>query len=213
MWWIIPENDFSTQNIKDKSEYIDIFSSKWKKEIIIKSDSDLNYLIVSDSPDLIISINTNWENITSKIFWIFYSSNDVSKKAKVEVNIQNNNSKTEVYLLSITKENQNISVDGSINMAKWVKKVSWTLLEENLVFWNNVSIKTKPILNIYSNDVQASHWARIERIDAEKMFYLSSKWISSSTAENLILDWHIDYVLSHFHSIDQDFLKSKIIQR
>jgi len=211
MLWIPKENDFSTEIVKNKSEYIDIFSSEWKKEIIINNDVDFNYLVISDSPDIFISINTNWDKTTSKIFWIFYSSSSPTK-AKVEFNLNNDNSKTEIYLLSITKENQHISVDWSINMARWVKKASGILLEDNLVFWDNVSIKTKPILNIYSNDVQASHWARIEKVDAEKMFYLSSKWISLSVAEKLILDWYIDYVLNHFVSIDQTFLKSKITQ-
>ncbi len=210
MQWVINENNFNIQNIKAESEYIDVFSSEWKKEI--NFESDFNYLLISNSPNIDITINTCWENTISKIFWIFYSSAALLTNAKLEVNLKNNNTKTEIYLLSITKENQKISVDGGINMAKWLKKLSWTLLEENLVFWNNVSIKTKPILNISSRDVQASHGARIQRIDADKMFYLSSKGISWPNAENLILDWHIDYVLSHFPSIDKDYIKSKIIQ-
>ncbi len=193
------------------NQIVDFFSDKWNKEILL--DSDLNYLIISNSPDIDISINTSSENVKSKIFWIFYSDSTLPTRAKIEVNLQNDNTETEIYLLSITREGQSISVDGSINMANWVKKVSWTLLEENLVFWNNVSIKTKPVLNIYSNDVKASHGARIEKIDAEKLFYLTSKWISWSGAETLILDWHIDFVLSHFDSVDQEAIKSKIIRK
>ena len=207
MPWIQDNN--KNQRINNSNEIVDIFSEELSKEISL--DSDLNYLIISNSPDINITINTTSENIKSKIFWIFYSDSTLATRAKIEVNLQNNNTETEIYLLSITRENQSISVDGGINMAKWVKKVSWTLLEENLVFGNNISIKTKPILNIYSNDVKASHGARIEKIDSEKLFYLTSKWITWLWAERLILDWHIDFILSHFHSIDQDAIKSKII--
>lgn len=206
-------NDFSSLNIKEESEFIDFFSLEWKKHIIISSESDFNYLIVSESPNISIEITIKWSNIKSKIFWIFYSGESIEdkiKNTKILVNIQNSDIEVEVYLLSIIRENQKISVDGSINISKWVKKVSGTLLEENLVFWNNVSIKTKPILNIYSSDVQASHWAKIEKIDTEKMFYLSSKWISWPDAENLILEWHIGEILSHFKTTDKEILKTKI---
>lgn len=204
-------NDFSSLNIKEESEFIDFFSLEWNKHITILSESDFNYLIVSESPNINIEVSIKWSNIKSRIFWIFYSKEDKIKNTKILVNLQNSDIEVEVYLLSITKENQKISVDGSINISKWVKKVSGTLLEENLVFWNNISIKTKPILNIYSSDVQASHWAKIEKIDTEKMFYLSSKWISWPNAENLILEWHIDEILSHFKTLDKEILKAKII--
>lgn len=203
-------NDFSSLNIKEESEFIDFFSLEWNKHITILSESDFNYLTVSESPNIDIEITIKWSNIKSRIFWIFYSKEDKIKNTKILVNLQNSDIEVEVYLLSITRENQKISVDGSINISKWVKKVSGTLLEENLVFWNNISIKTKPILNIYSSDVQASHWAKIEKIDTEKMFYLSSKWISWPNAENLILEWHIDEILSHFKTLDKEILKAKI---
>lgn len=209
MPWI--QNNNKNQIINNSNEIVDIFSEELSKEISL--DSDLNYLIISNSPDINITINTTSENIKSKIFWIFYSDSTSPTKAKIEVNLQNNNTETEVYLLSITIEGQSISVDGGINMAKWVKKVSWTLLEENLVFGNNISIKTKPILNIYSNDVKASHGARIEKVDSEKLFYLTSKWITWLWAERLILDWYVDFILSHFHLIDKEAIKSKIIKK
>lgn len=204
-------NDFQSLIIKKESEFIDYFSIEWKKEISISSDSEFNYLVVSESPNIDITISTNWSNIKSKIFWIFYSNDEEHTISKIQVNLQDDETQADIYLLSITKENQKISIDGSINIPKWVKKVSWTLSEENLVFWNNVSIKTKPVLNIYSSDVQVSHWAKIEKIEWEKMFYLSSKWISLPKAENLILEWHIDYILDHFKSIDKDLLKAKIL--
>jgi len=210
MTWIQNENNFSNIDIQYQTEIVDIFSEEWKKQISL--NSDLNYLIISSSPNIDISIHTKKENTKSKIFWIFYSDSKLPTAAKISINLENDNTETEVYFLSIINDNQTISVDGSINMAKWVKKVSWTLLEENLVFGNNISIKTKPILNIYSNDVKASHGARIQRIDADKMFYLTSKWISWPGSEKLILDWYVDHILDQFKSIDKELLKSKIIK-
>lgn len=210
MNWTINEDNSLNIDIQDPTEIVDLFVDEWKKQVSI--NSDLNYLIISSSPNIDISIHTKKENTKSKIFWIFYSDSKLPTNAKISINLENDNTETEVYFLSITKENQSISVDGSINIAEWLKKVSWTLLEENLVFGNNISIKTKPILNIYSNDVKASHGARVQRIDPDKMFYLTSKWISWSGSERLILDGYIDHILSQFNSIDQESLKSKIIK-
>ena len=52
-----------------------------------------------------------------------------------------------------------------------------------------------PDLKIHNDDVKCSHGSTITRIDAEKIFYLKSRGISSSEAQALIIEGLYDEIL------------------
>lgn len=66
-------------------------------------------------------------------------------------------------------------MDGSIVISPDIVKASGHLLEENIILGERVQISTLPMLDVRSNDVSASHGARIEKLDVKKLFYLESK--------------------------------------
>ncbi len=66
-------------------------------------------------------------------------------------------------------------MDGNIVISPDIVKAAGHLLEENIILGERVQIKTLPMLDVRSNDVSASHGARIEKLDAKKLFYLESK--------------------------------------
>ena len=43
------------------------------------------------------------------------------------------------------------------------------------------------MLDVQSNDVSASHGARIEKIDAKKLFYAQSRGLDEAQAKGLII--------------------------
>jgi len=49
------------------------------------------------------------------------------------------------------------------------------LLEENVVLGKDISVKSLPALSVASHDVHASHGAKIEKINQEKLFYMQSR--------------------------------------
>jgi Fe-S cluster assembly protein SufD len=75
------------------------------------------------------------------------------------------------------------------------------LHEDIVILWESVHIHTTPQLDIHANQVKASHGAAIHRIDGNNLFYLSSKWLSRSQAEKLLVDWYIDQICN---TVDQD---------
>jgi Fe-S cluster assembly scaffold protein SufB len=48
-------------------------------------------------------------------------------------------------------------------------------LEENIIFGQHISVASLPSLSVASHDVQASHGAKIEKINQEKLFYMQAK--------------------------------------
>jgi Fe-S cluster assembly protein SufD len=60
-------------------------------------------------------------------------------------------------------------------------------LEENILLGDKLKIKTLPMLDVRSNDVKASHGARIEKLDPQRLFYLQSRGLDDTQAKNLII--------------------------
>lgn len=79
-------------------------------------------------------------------------------------------------------------MDGSVVIVPGVVKVSGHLLEENIILGEDVQLKTLPMLDVRSNDVSASHGARIEKLDAKKLFYLESKGIAPVESKRLMVE-------------------------
>jgi Fe-S cluster assembly protein SufD len=153
----------------------------------------INYNSVTD-----IEINLNSENCESDLYFIFVWEYKKTGKWKILCNINSSYSKANIYILSFLTDWSEIDVDGNIIIWKNIKKVEWYLMEENVIIWEKIKIKTKPILNIYSNDVKASHWAKIDKIDSNKLFYMTSRWIDEEISKNLIIDWYLNNIFENF---------------
>lgn len=62
-----------------------------------------------------------------------------------------------------------------------------TQLNENLLLSDEARVETVPNLEIFADDVRASHGATIAQIDAEKLQYLQSRGISKVKAEKFLV--------------------------
>jgi Fe-S cluster assembly scaffold protein SufB len=90
--------------------------------------------------------------------------------------------------MSFIQDERKVETDGAITILPNIKKIQSHLLEENIILGKTVLIKAKPILNISSNDVQASHGAKIEKIDAEKLLYMTSRGLTPAQAQTLVVN-------------------------
>lgn len=61
------------------------------------------------------------------------------------------------------------------------------LLEENIVLGKKIKIKTLPMLDVRSSDVNASHGAKIDRLDENKLFYMMAKGLDQKQSQMLIV--------------------------
>jgi Fe-S cluster assembly protein SufD len=77
----------------------------------------------------------------------------------------------------ILKDKARGIVNGRIFIAKDAQKVNSSHLNHNLLLTPGAEANTKPELEIYADDVKASHGASVGRLDREKLFYLESRGI------------------------------------
>lgn len=202
---IIKNDNFIIEIIKDFAI---------NKKIDIHNWSKLHYTMVVYNSTIELVFETGDEDCELILSFIFVGESEKSSNWKILCNINNSKSKANVHIISFLTDDSNIDVDWNITIWKNIKSVEWHLLEENIILWKNIKIKTKPILNVYSNDVKASHWARIDRLDTNKLFYMTSRWISETMTKNLIIHGYLNTVFEHFwEDTEVQKIKEEIVNK
>lgn len=78
--------------------------------------------------------------------------------------------------------------NGKIMIAKDAQQSETQQINKNLLLSNQAEIDTKPELEIYNNNVKATHGATIGALDEQALFYLYSRGIDEVTAKALLLE-------------------------
>ena len=80
----------------------------------------------------------------------------------------------------------------------------------NMLLSPDAEIDTKPELEIYADEVQASHGATIGRIDEDAMYYLRCRGLDREQARQLLLQ---AFVNTAIEAIPDDALRARALQR
>ncbi len=76
--------------------------------------------------------------------------------------------------------------NGKIIVRSQAQKTFSHQMNKNLMLSDKAEINTKPLLEIFANDVKCNHGATIGRLDPEALFYLRSRGIGESLAQTLL---------------------------
>lgn len=79
------------------------------------------------------------------------------------------------------------SFEGKILVRQVAQKTEAYQLNNNLILGDYAIAYTKPNLEIFADDVKASHGATVTQIDDELLFYLKSRGLSSSSGKQLLM--------------------------
>lgn len=76
--------------------------------------------------------------------------------------------------------------EGTIRVRPDAQKIQSLQMNKNLLLSDDAKIDTKPMLEIYADDVKCNHGATIGRLDAEAIFYLRSRGIGEGEAKRIL---------------------------
>ena len=79
------------------------------------------------------------------------------------------------------------SFEGKIYVHKIAQKTQAFQLNNNLILNDGAKCDSKPNLEIFADDVKASHGATFGSLDDEQLFYLRARGISEKEAKNLLI--------------------------
>lgn len=76
--------------------------------------------------------------------------------------------------------------NGRIIVRPDAQKTSARQSNKNLLLSDEAQVNTKPVLEIYANDVKCNHGATIGRLDEQQLFYLRSRGLGEPEAKGLL---------------------------
>lgn len=86
--------------------------------------------------------------------------------------------------------------NGKIIIREGSQKVNSRQLNNNLLLTSQAEVDTKPQLEIYADDVKATHGATVGQLSREEIFYIRSRGIDVNSAAQLVLHGFADEILS-----------------
>ena len=169
-------------------EYFSFFAEEWIYNKHFICDKNNSKVIVKA---LIYSEN---HTIESTITW--------------ELAVNNTESYTDI--LSFAWENGEIKLDWILKIGSALQNVKWRLDEENIFLWESGKISGIPTLLVATNDVEASHSCRMEKISDEKLFYLRSRGVWKENALQMMIEAKIKNLYRCLEMYDRDFYREII---
>jgi Fe-S cluster assembly protein SufD len=79
------------------------------------------------------------------------------------------------------------SFEGKIYVRQAAQKTEAFQLNHNMVLSDKASAQSKPNLEIFADDVKASHGATVGQLDKEQLFYMKTRGFPDAEAKNLLI--------------------------
>lgn len=170
-----------------------LVNNETKRYIKISCPANINYnlwIVWKNNFDIKIDI-LSWESCVN-IKSLSFSKNKEEINWNLSINLLNKEiySNTEIIWLCDDWWVINISWNVFIDFDSY--KSEWYLNQKTVFLTDNWTSNITPTLNVSCNDVKASHWASISKLNEFDKFYICSKWIDLKSYYNLIISSYIN---------------------
>lgn len=88
---------------------------------------------------------------------------------------------------SVLNDFSRSSFEGKIMVRQAAQKTEAFQLNNNLILNDHAHADSKPNLEIFADDVKASHGATIGQLDEDQLFYMKTRGFSDAAAKNLLI--------------------------
>ena len=162
--------------------------------IIPQWDSNTKFWAVIKNSEISFIFDAQHENTSLECYFLIPSVQNQDVKLNIQTNFKSRNTKILINVFSLASDNASITLNGNLHIENNSKNVEANLYEETLLLWNAKYISLIPWLRVDSPDVIASHWAKIQRISPERIFYMQSRGLSQGKATNMIINSYSEQI-------------------
>ena len=135
------------------------------------------------------------ENSNIECYFLIPAIESQNVKLDINTNFKVSNTKVWINVIALASDNASITLDGNLHIENGINNVEAKLYEETLLLWNAKYISLIPWLRVDSPDVKASHWAKVQRISPERLFYMQSRGLSSEKAIWMIINSYSEQIV------------------
>ena len=181
----------------------------WMLKIEVSDNAHLDYFSFFTAEQwydihFLKEIHLIWDTATAAV-----NSLNYGEENKINVRVvwesKANEGKLDIKILSFAGANANIKIDGVLTVDAETTWNIWELDEENIFLWETGQISGIPTLFVGTNDMEAGHACRMERISDEKLFYLRSRGVGRENALRIMLEAKIKDLFKDLESFDEAF--------
>ena len=158
--------------------------------ITAQSNSNIKFWAVIKNSEISFLFDIENENTNIESYFLIPAIKNQKVKLDIQTNFKAKNTKIIINVIALADDEASITLDWNLHIEKNINNVEARLYEETLLLWNAKYISLIPWLRVDSPDVVASHWAKIQRISPERIFYMQSRWLSSEKAINMIINYN-----------------------
>lgn len=170
------------------------------RKVVISNHTKVHWcgVIVWDSSYSLEFVTQSGESI---VRILLLATNNEKLHTTIHSTLASSNTVTDVHILSLVGEYGSIELNWTVQIDTNIVKARWHILEENIFLGSKGSIRWIPSLLVHSDDVEASHAARIERISDEKLYYLRAHGIPRDDASVMMVEGKVRKL---FESVEVD---------
>lgn len=158
----------------------------------------LKYVYTIKNSELNFVYDINNENINIECYFLIPAINNQNVILNIDAKFTSKNTKAIINVIALWSNNSSITLNGNIHIWRNLNNIEARLYEETLLLWDAKYVSLIPWLRVDSPDVIASHWAKIQRISQEKIFYMQSRWLNKDKAIAMIIDSYSQQIIEKF---------------
>lgn len=162
--------------------------------IILQWDSNTKFWAVIKNSEISFIFDAQHENTSLECYFLIPAIQNQNVKLDIQTNFKSKDTKILINVFALASDNASITLNWNLHIENNIKNVEAKLYEETLLLWDAKYISLIPWLRVDSPDVIASHWAKIQRISPERIFYMQSRGLSQEKATNMIINSYSEQI-------------------
>ena len=156
----------------------------------IKRNSNLKTFAVTDGAETVrhdYRVLLAGENAEAQLNGVWMTDGKREAHTHVYVEHQAPNCRSMQLFKGVLNDFSRSSFEGKILVRRPAQKTEAFQLNRNLLLSDRAHADSKPNLEIFADDVKASHGATIGQLDKEEIFYMKTRGINEISARNLLV--------------------------
>lgn len=173
-------------------------------QIIPDQDSNIKFWAIIKNSQISFNFDIQNKNSNIECYFLIPAIESQTVKLDINTNFKVSNTKVGINVIALASDNASITLNGNLHIENWIKNVEAKLYEETLLLWNAKYISLIPWLRVDSPDVKASHWAKVQRISPERLFYMQSRGLDSDKAIWMIINSYSEQIIDKLGLNEQE---------
>lgn len=169
-------------------------------------------LETSGSRDVEISnkivVEQQGEGCVTEVYALAYLQNEECVKTETHVQHSVGGGVSNQLIKFVLNDNSRGRFIGDLKIAKDAQKTEAHQTNRNLLLSETAEMRTQPQLEIYADDVQATHGASTGQLDKSALFYMQQRGISKEKARQLLVGAFMKDVIA---TINDETLRERLL--